>query len=131
MNCKDSAFYSFLPMCLHSGSGPCIGEAAQPEEQVREQTGEHWSEEDTHGTVLRGLRTGTGGWILERKRRMRCAGLGKVWVPSDEIATKNECRVSVKTGEGEKKKQRRCRELLQGKRKDKNKSDERNGFSLL
>lgn len=34
---------------------------------------------------------------------MRCAGLGKVWVPPDEIAIKNECRVGVKTDEGEKK----------------------------
>lgn len=56
--------------------------------------------------------------------------MGKVWVPSDEIAIKNECKVGVKIG-GEKK-HRRSRELLQGKRKEKNKSEEQNeGFSLL
>lgn len=51
----------------HSGSGPCLSEAAQPEEQAREQTREHRSEEDPHGTPARGSGTRTGGRILEKK----------------------------------------------------------------
>lgn len=58
---------------LCSGPGPCVGEAAQPEKQAGEQTGEHRSEEDADGTPVRGSGTGTRGWILERKRS---AGLG-------------------------------------------------------
>lgn len=71
--------YSFIPLCvslIHSGSGPRVGEAAQPEEQAGEQTGEHRSEEDAHGTPVRSPGTGTGGWILERQRKRRCAGVG-------------------------------------------------------
>lgn len=50
-----------------SGSGTCITETAQSEEQDGEQTGEHWTEEDTHGTPVRGSGTGAGGWIVERR----------------------------------------------------------------
>lgn len=79
----NSILIYFLPLCLstpRSGSGPCLSEAAQPEEQAREQTREHRSEEDTHGTPARGSGTRTGGRILERKRRTRrrCARTGEV-----------------------------------------------------
>lgn len=53
---------------LHSGSSSCVGEAPKLEEQAGEQTGEHWSEEDTHGTPAGGAGTGTGSRILKRKR---------------------------------------------------------------
>lgn len=75
-----------LCACPPSGSGPCLSEAAQPEEQAREQTREHRSEEDTHGTPARGSGTRTGGRILERKRRTRrtrCAKVGGSWVGCD------------------------------------------------
>lgn len=58
-----------LSLCpLHSGSGSRVGETPKPEEQAGEQTGEHWSEEDTHGTPAGGTGTGTGSRILKRKR---------------------------------------------------------------
>lgn len=85
---QPEAVYS-LPLCLStllSGSGPCVGEASQPEEQTGEQAGEHRSEEDTHGTPVRGSGTGTGGWILDKRGLGGVQGWGKVGHHSRETA---------------------------------------------
>lgn len=96
VNLNELVVIYVLPLCLStllSGSGPRVSEAAQPEEQAGEQTGEHRSEEDTHGTPVRGSGTGTGGWILERKRSRRCAGMGGSWVPPKGNGKRNGCVV--------------------------------------
>lgn len=68
----------YLPLCYSdcSGSGPCVTETAKPKEQNGEQIGEHWPEEDTHGTPVRSPRTGAGGWIVDQRLSERCAGMG-------------------------------------------------------
>lgn len=57
------------PVCvlLHSGPGARLGATAQPEEQDGEQTGEHWSEEDAHGSPAGVPGPGAGGRLVERR----------------------------------------------------------------
>lgn len=79
---------------LHSGPSSRIGEAPKPEEQAGEQTGEHRSEEDTHGTPAGGAGTGTGSRILKRKRCNKvCRDQGGCWVSQEGSGRRNGCDV--------------------------------------
>lgn len=78
-----------------SGSGACITETAQSEEQDGEQTGEYWTEEDTNGTPVRGSGAGAGSWIVEQRWRFSDGGHGhgaNKWLDKSRARTK-KCKM--------------------------------------